>query len=91
MSNPIFQNFQQANQNGSNSASLMDLMNQIRRSPNPDAAAMNMINNDPQFQDIAKYINANGGNARAAFYNMAAQQGKNPDSIIGMLKGFFGM
>lgn len=46
----------------------------------------NMIANNPQMQQVMNYVNANGGDAKTAFYNLAAQKGINPDEIINMLK-----
>ena len=42
--------------------------------------------NHPQYQGIMEYINQNGGNAKSAFYNMAAQRGVDPNSILSQLR-----
>lgn len=83
MSNPIFSNsnFQTTNNN-----SLFGMLNMIRNSPNPDAAMQNMLLSNPQLQGVLNYINQNGGDAKTAFYNMAAQKGIDPNVILSQLK-----
>lgn len=88
MTNPIFSTFQprQAMSQNYNNNSLMGMMNQIRQSPNPQQAMQNMVMNSPDFRNIVNYINQNGGDARSAFYNLAAQKGINPESILQRLR-----
>ena len=89
MSNPIFTSAMPANSNNQrNSApkSLFAMFNQIRNSPNPDQAMQRLLSNDPQYQGIMQYINQNGGDAKSAFYNMAAQKGVDPNSILSQLR-----
>ena len=45
-----------------------------------------LLNSNPQYQGIMEYINQNGGNAKSAFYNMAAQRGVDPNSILSQLR-----
>ena len=87
MSNPIFSSFnrQQATPQ-SNSSSLLDLMNQVRNSSNPTEAMRKMLANNPNFQNVVNYINQNGGDAKTAFYNLAAQKGVDPNTILNQLK-----
>ena len=92
MGNPIFGPFgnnrpnnqsrqpQQNQQTG-----LFGLMNQVRNSPNPNAAMEQVIQNNPNMQDVMDYIRRNGGSAKAAFYNMAAEKGIDPNSILRLL------
>ncbi len=95
MSNPIFDMLNSAsnNQNGSRNTngpmgmlSVMSMINQIRRSPNPNAAMRQMAANNPALQNTMDYIQASGGNAKNAFYNMAAQKGVDPNAIIQSLQ-----
>ena len=81
MNNPIFSTFQPNQAN-----SLFEMLNQVRKSPNPDAAMQNMLYNNPNFQKLLTYINQNGGDAKTAFYNMAAQKGIDPNIILNQLK-----
>ena len=85
MSNPIFSSFNSfENQNNSNS--LFDVYNQVRQSKNPDQVIQRLLANTPQYQEIMKYIDQNGGDAKTAFYNMAAQKGVNPETILSRLR-----
>lgn len=85
MSNPIFSSFNSfENQNNSNS--LFDVYNQVRQSKNPDQVMQRLLANTPQYQEIMKYIDQNGGDAKTAFYNMAAQKGVNPETILSRLR-----
>ena len=91
MPNPIFGGFsgrpqqpQQSQQTGPNS--IFGVMNQIRNSPNPNAAMQSMLSSNPMFKGIVDYINQNGGDAKTAFYNMAAQKGVDPESILKQLR-----
>ena len=87
MSNPIFNsNFNFNNNNNNQSDSLFSMLNQIRNSSDPNAAMQNILFTDPRFQEIVTYINQNGGDAKSAFYNMAAQKGVDPNSILNQLK-----
>ena len=82
MSNPIFSGFgQQQNQNPQ--SNLVSMFNHIRTSPNPNAAAMEMLS-----PEMKNYISQNGGDAKTAFYNLAAQKGVDPNQILNTLRGF---
>ena len=84
MSNPAFSTFNlpQKEQN----MSLSEVYNKVRNSKNPDETMKELLCNNPSFRQIMTYINQNGGDARTAFYNMAAQKGVNPDSILNQLR-----
>ena len=58
----------------------------IKSSSNPNQAMQQMMSSNPMFQNIMGYINQNGGDARTAFYNMAAQKGVDPNTILNQLK-----
>lgn len=84
MSNPIFSsNF---NNNQTQPNSLFDMYNQVRQSKNPDQLMQQMFANSPQYQYVLNYIAQNGGDAKTAFYNMAAQKGIDPNTILSRLK-----
>lgn len=84
MSNPIFSSFNNATPHNSNS--LLGMMNQVKNSSNPKAMMEQLITNNPQFQNVINYINQNGGDAKTAFYNLAAQRGIDPNSILNQLR-----
>jgi len=82
MSNPIFSSLSQ-NQNIN---SPMTLLNQIKNAANPQQAAEQILFNNPNFKGVVNYINQNGGDAKTAFYNLAAQKGVNPNDILNQLR-----
>jgi len=87
MSNPIFSSFnRQSVAPQSNSNSLLDLMRQVKNSSNPTEAMEKMLTNNPNFQGVVNYINQNGGDAKTAFYNLAAQKGVDPNTILSQLR-----
>lgn len=78
MSNPIF-----------------DRMGSFGSSSNPQpqpqhldkrSQILNLIAKNPKFGEVVKYINQNGGSAKAAFYNMAAEKGVDPEDILRTLR-----
>lgn len=79
MSNPIFS----ANQNQN---SPISLLNQIRNAANPQEMTEQLLFNNPNFKEVLNYINQNGGDAKTAFYNLAAQKGVNPNDILSQLR-----
>ena len=62
------------------------MMQMMQNSGNPQAMLQNMLMNDPRYGDVLKMINAHGGDAKAAFYDLAEQKGVDPNEIINMLK-----
>jgi hypothetical protein len=83
MSNPIFSNPSFKSQQ---SPSLFDMYNQVRHSQNPEQAMQILFANNPQYQNVMNYIQQNGGDAKSAFYNMAAQMGVDPNLILSKLR-----
>ena len=81
MSNPIFSTNQNQNQN-----SPISLLNQIRNAANPQEMTEQLLFNNPNFKEVLNYINQNGGDAKTAFYNLAAQKGVNPNDILNQLR-----
>lgn len=84
MSNPIFSSFKSHEQNQADS--LSEVFNKVRNSNNPNQFMQQLLVNDPRFQNVVKYIDQNGGNAKAAFYNLAAQKGIDPELILNKLR-----
>lgn len=82
MSNPIFSpSFGNRQPN-----SLFEMYKQVRQSNNPEQAMEKVLPNLPKYREIMQYIQNNGGDAKTAFYNMAAQKGINPEEILNLLK-----
>lgn len=65
---------------------IKNMFNMLRNSGNPQAMLNQLVQNNPQYKQVAQYINENGGDAKSAFYKLANQSGVNPDEIINMLK-----
>ena len=86
MGNPIFDDFTRGPSQPSNSNGIFGLINQIRNSPDPGTAMQNLISTNPQVKGVMDYISQNGGDARSAFYNLAAQKGVDPNTILNQLK-----
>ena len=62
------------------------MMQMIRSSGNPQAMLQQMMQNNPQYQQVMQLVNQAGGDPKQAFYQMANQMGVNPDEIISMLR-----
>lgn len=45
-----------------------------------------MAQQNPQLKQVMDYVNANGGDAKQAFYKLAQEKGVNPDDILAQLK-----
>lgn len=58
------------------------MLSKLKESKNPQELIQTM----PGYQSAIVYINQNGGNAKTAFYNLAAQKGINPNDILGKMK-----
>lgn len=84
MSNPIFSD--SSNFNAQSHSSLWDVYNQVRQSQNPEQTMQILLSNNPQYKNVMNYIQQNGGDAKSAFYNMAAQMGVDPNIILSKLK-----
>ena len=65
---------------------IKQMMNMVKSAGNPQAMLNQMMQNNPQYQQVMQLVNQAGGDPKAAFYQMAQQMGVNPDEIIGMLK-----
>lgn len=85
MSNSALSNFSSSSEN-QQSPSLFDMYNQVRHSKNPDQAMQMLLANNPQYHNVMNYIQQNGGDARSAYYNMAAQMGVDPNLILSKLR-----
>lgn len=86
MGNPIFDNPMRSQQPNSDRSGIFGMIDQIRNSPNPNTTMQNLISTNPQIKSVMDYINQNGGDARSAFYNLAAQRGVDPNTILNQLK-----
>ena len=51
-------------------------------SRSPQTIMNQMMINNPQMKQVMDYINANGGDAKGAFYKKAQEMGIDPDEFI---------
>lgn len=65
---------------------MKNMMNLLRSGGNPQAMVQNMIRQSPQGSAVMSIIQQHGGDARAAFYDLAKQKGVDPNQILGMLQ-----
>ena len=61
-------------------------MNAVNMVRNPQNAVGNMIQNSPQMKQVMEYVNANGGDPKAAFYKLAGEMGVDPEEILKQLR-----
>lgn len=62
------------------------MMNLMRNSGNPQAMLSSMMQNNPQVKQVMDFVNQNGGDPKKAFYDLAKQNGIDPQEILNMLK-----
>lgn len=53
----------------------------------PQAALSQMAQTDKRMQQVSDFVNQNGGDAKAAFYQLARQKGVDPDAFIQQMQG----
>lgn len=47
---------------------------------------MGNLENNPNYNAVMELIKQNGGDAKAAFYNLAKEKGVNPEDILNMAR-----
>ena len=65
---------------------IKNMMSMVQMSANPQMALQNIVNQNPNLQNILNLANSNGTNLQQVFYNMAKQKGVNPEDIINALR-----
>lgn len=63
-----------------------NLVNMVKNSRNPQAMLQQLINQNPQVQNVMKYVNDNGGDPKAAFYKLAQEKGVDPNEVLKMFQ-----
>ena len=58
------------------------IMNNLRTIGNPQA----MLQQMPQYKEMIEFVNANGGDARSAFFAKAKEMGINPSDVLSQLR-----
>ena len=61
-------------------------MTLMQNGGNVNGMVQTLLQNNPQTGAIMGYLNKHGGDARAAFYDMAKEKGVDPNQILNMLK-----
>lgn len=74
------------NQMVQNLQPIKQMFDMLRGAGNPQMMFNQMMSQNPQIKEVMDYVNANGGNAKEAFYKRAKEQGRNPDDILNMLR-----
>ena len=62
--------------------SLKNMMRMFKAAQNPQAFVMSMMANDPQAANVTNLIQKHGGDAKAAFYDLAKQKGIDPEEFL---------
>ena len=69
---------------------MIPLLNQILQArgmvSNPQRMVNQAMMNNPQMKQVMEYVNANGGDAKAAFYKLAGEMGVDPEEILKVLR-----
>ena len=65
---------------------IKNMMNMVQMSANPQMALQNIVNQNPNLQNILNLAGSNGANLQQIFYNMAKQKGVNPEDVINALR-----
>lgn len=61
------------------------MLNMVRSAGNPQMIMNQIASQNPQIKQVMEYINANGGDPKAAFYKLAEEKGVDPDEILRQL------
>lgn len=80
MGNPMLNQLKQLPNNNN------DLLSMLQNASNPQALIQNMISKNPQITNIINQYG--GGNPKAAFYEYARRNGKDPNVVLDALKRF---
>lgn len=51
-------------------------------------AVQQMAQNNPQMQEVMNYIQQNGGDPKAVFYNLSRQMGVEPNDVLNQVRNF---
>lgn len=65
---------------------LLNQIAQVRGMMSPQNMVNRALMNNPQMKQAMDYVNANGGDAKAAFYKLAGEMGVDPEEILKVLR-----
>ena len=77
--NPIIQALNQGTQNRD---VITEMINTYLNARNPQQVLSDIIQRNPQMQEVINFVNQNGGNAQNLFYALARQKGIDPDAFL---------
>lgn len=85
LNNPMLTALNQ-NRTMQNIGKIRQLMQNVKAAGNPQMLLNQMMGQNPQIKQVMDYVNANGGDPKAAFYKLAEEKGVNPDDILAQLR-----
>ena len=65
---------------------LKQIVTTIKTAQDPQAMFGKMMQNNPGYQQAVNYVKQNGGDPKAAFYNLAKENGLDPNEITKMFR-----
>ena len=65
---------------------ITQILNFYKSSQNPQETLSRMMQNNPRMKQVMDYVNANGGDAKSAFYKLAKEKGVDPEEILSQLR-----
>ena len=66
---------------------LRSMIQLFKSGGNPQAMMQSMLSSrNPQLAQVMQIVNGSGGDAKDAFYKLAAQKGVDPNAILSMLQ-----
>ena len=80
--NSLFQQLNK-NQNPLSQNNITNAFRKLKSMGNPNTVAQMMLQKNPQLKQL---IDNAGGDPKRAFYNLAQQQGVNPNDVLNMMK-----
>lgn len=89
MANPILEMLQRgspATQQPNQNNGLVQAYKMLSSMQNPNAAIQTLMQRNPMMQQAMQLINNSRMSPKDLFYNMAQQQGVNPEQILNMFK-----
>ena len=65
---------------------MQPIKNALGMARNPQMMMTQMLQNNPMYSQVQQIIQQNGGDPKAAFYNLCNQMGVDPNEILNQLK-----
>ena len=65
---------------------MQPIKNALGMARNPQMMMTQMLQNNPMYAQVQQIIQQNGGDPKAAFYNLCNQMGVDPNEILNQLK-----